>query len=245
MTTRQIAWLLRCAPQATAPNVIKAYANCGWGGAGIANFVFSIHEDGPGGKQVGPACNTRMVSNWGTDAVWFPDAVKLTPGKQYYLQYRREDGEPFFSYLSADWEVARDRWGDVAIEIYYHRGHPYNVQRMIEAAKKSLEYFSTHFSPYQHRQLRILEFPRYARFAQSFPNTIPFSESIGFIANLEERDDDDEGPIDYVFYVTAHEIAHQWWAHQVIGGFVQGATVMSESLSQYSALMVREKEYWV
>jgi aminopeptidase N len=46
-----------------------------------------------------------------------------------------------------------------------------------------------------------------------------------------------------VFYVTAHEIAHQWWAHQVIGANVQGATVLSESLSQYSALMVMEKEY--
>ena len=46
-----------------------------------------------------------------------------------------------------------------------------------------------------------------------------------------------------MFYVTAHEIAHQWWAHQVIGADVQGSTVLSESLSQYSALMVMEKEY--
>jgi aminopeptidase N len=53
----------------------------------------------------------------------------------------------------------------------------------------------------------------------------------------------DEKDIDYVFYVTAHEVAHQWWAHQVIGGDVQGATVMSETLAQYSALMVMEKEY--
>jgi ABC-2 type transport system permease protein len=43
--------------------------------------------------------------------------------------------------------------------------------------------------------------------------------------------------------VTAHEVAHQWWAHQVIGGDVQGSTVLSETLSQYSALMVMEKEY--
>jgi aminopeptidase N len=43
--------------------------------------------------------------------------------------------------------------------------------------------------------------------------------------------------------VTAHEVAHQWWAHQVIGANVQGATVLSESLAQYSALMVMEHEY--
>ena len=46
-----------------------------------------------------------------------------------------------------------------------------------------------------------------------------------------------------MFYVTAHEIAHQWWAHQVIGADVQGATMIVESLAQYSALMVMEKEY--
>ena len=88
--------------------------------------------------------------------------------------------------------------------------------------------------------MRILEFPRYASFAQAFPNTIPFSESIGFIAKVDPKDPKD---VDYPYYVTAHEIAHQWWAHQVIGANVQGATMMSETLSQYSALMVMKKKY--
>jgi aminopeptidase N len=109
---------------------------------------------------------------------------------------------------------------------------------MIDGVKKSLSYFTANFSPYQHKQVRILEFPRYERFAQAFPNTIPFSESIGFIADLRQKD-----ALDYVFYVTAHEVAHQWWAHQVIGGNVQGSTVLTETMAQYSALMVMEKEY--
>jgi aminopeptidase N len=148
----------------------------------------------------------------------------------------------FYSFLSARYQVKRDRWqgadGEVTIEIYHHPGHEYNVDRMIDAVKKSLDYFTSAFGPYQHRQVRILEFPRYARFAQSFPNTIPYSESIGFIARIASDED-----IDYPFYVTAHEVAHQWWAHQVIGGNVQGATVLSETLSQYSALLVMEREY--
>ncbi|MGD6053416.1 M1 family aminopeptidase, partial [Xanthomonas citri pv. citri] len=116
--------------------------------------------------------------------------------------------------------------------------HEFNVDRMIAATKKSLDYFQANFTPYQHRQVRIIEFPAYARFAQSFANTIPFSESIGFVADLR-----DPAAVDYVFYVTAHEVAHQWWAHQVIGADAQGSTMLSESLSQYSALMVMEKEY--
>jgi ABC-type transport system involved in multi-copper enzyme maturation permease subunit len=182
-----------------------------------------------------------------------PDQIALAPG---YLQREWTEGGRryfhykmdapilnFYSFLSARYAVKRDRWHgaageDVAIEIYYHPGHEYNVDRMIDAVKKSLTYFTENFGPYQHRQVRILEFPRYARFAQSFPNTIPYSESIGFIARIASDDD-----VDYPFYVTAHEVAHQWWAHQVIGGNVQGATVLSETLSQYSALMVMEREY--
>ncbi|KAF1692707.1 ABC transporter permease/M1 family aminopeptidase [Pseudoxanthomonas koreensis] len=159
-------------------------------------------------------------------------------GRRYY-HYRSEAKLlPFFSWLSADWQVARDRWNDVAIEVYHHPTHGWNVPRMIDSTRKSLDYFSRNFSPYQFRQFRILEFPGYQTFAQAFAGTIPYSESIGFIADLRDEED-----IDYVFYVTAHEAAHQWWAHQLIGANVQGATMLSESLAQYSALMVMEQEY--
>lgn len=86
---------------ARTPNIVRAYANCGFND-GVQDFVFTIHEDGPGGKQVGPGCRTRMVPNWGSEVVWFADAVSTEPGRQYYLQYRRIDGKPFFSYLSND-----------------------------------------------------------------------------------------------------------------------------------------------
>jgi ABC-2 type transport system permease protein len=183
-----------------------------------------------------------------------PDQIAVAPG---YLErewneggrryFRYEMDAPilnFWSILSARYTVARDQWqpkngGEpVAIEIFYHDVHDYNIAKMIEAIKASLDYFTVEFSPYQHKQVRILEFPQYASFAQSFPNTIPYSESIGFIADASDPED-----IDFVFYVTAHEVAHQWWAHQVIGGNVQGATLMSESLSQYSALMVMKHYY--
>ncbi|MCC9166714.1 ABC transporter permease/M1 family aminopeptidase [Pontibacter harenae] len=169
-----------------------------------------------------------------------------TEGDRRYFHYKMD--APilnFYSFLSADYQVKKDTWTgkdgkEVAIEVYYHKGHEYNLDRMIKSVKKSLDYFTTNFSPYQHRQVRILEFPGYQSFAQSFPNTIPYSEAIGFIADVDENDPED---VDYPFYVTAHEVAHQWWAHQVIGGDVQGSVLMSETMSQYSALMVMKKEY--
>ena len=177
-----------------------------------------------------------------------PDQIALSPG---YLQKEfTRDGRRcfsyamdrpmlnFYSYLSARWQVKKGKYKDIPIEVYYDAKHPFNVDRMIEAVQKSLAYYEANFTPYQHRQVRIIEFPGYESFAQAFANTIPYSESIGFITDIRDKD-----AIDYVFYVTAHEIAHQWWAHQVIGANMQGSTVLSESLAQYSALMVMEKEY--
>ncbi len=159
-------------------------------------------------------------------------------GRNYYQYKMDQKMMPFFAYLSADWQVKKGEWKGIPIEVYHDPKHAYNVERMVTATQKSLDYYTTQFTPYQHKQVRILEFPNYASFAQSFANTIPFSESIGFIADLRDKD-----AIDYVFYVTAHEVAHQWWGHQVTAANVQGASMLIESLSQYSALMVMEKEY--
>jgi aminopeptidase N len=142
-----------------------------------------------------------------------------------------------YSYLSAEYTLAKDQWRDVDIEVFHHASHTYNVQRMIGAAKDSLDYFTKAFSPYQYKQLRIVEFPDYRRFAQSFPGTIPYSEGIGFVADVTDDD------IDAPYYVTAHEVSHQWWGHQLTAANVQGDGFIHETLAQYSALLVMEQKY--
>jgi ABC-2 type transport system permease protein len=149
--------------------------------------------------------------------------------------------------VSARYAVKRDTWhgpdGDVAIEIDYHPGHEVNLDRMMAGVKDSLDYFTRHYGPYQHKVVRIIEFPRFSRgggFAESFPNTVPFNEAIGFTAKVNDRDPQD---IDYPYFVTAHEVAHQWWAHQEMPANVQGAEFITESLAEYSALMVLKQKY--
>lgn len=199
----------------------------------------------------------RSSNDIGADADWInfqttvstsDDQIALAPG---YLQKQwQKDGRRFYQYqmdrpmlnffafLSGRWEIRKGQWHGMPIEVYYDAKHGYNVDRMITAAQKSFDYFNTQFTPYQQHQLRIIEFPGYKNFAQSFANTVPYSEGIGFIADLRDQE-----KVDYVFFVTAHEIAHQWWGHQVVGANVQGSAMLSESLAQYSALMVMEKEY--
>lgn len=143
-----------------------------------------------------------------------------------------------FSLQSARYVVKSVPHRGVQLSVYHQPGHEFNVQRMLDAMAASIDLFQDAFSPYQFKQARILEFPAYDNFAQAFAGTMPYSESIGFLMKLEGED-----KIDMVTYVTAHEVAHQWWAHQVIGADKQGSTLLSESFAQYSALLVMEKLY--
>lgn len=152
----------------------------------------------------------------------------------------------FYSIVSARYEVIKDKWipskqvlgNPIDLEIYYHKGHEYNLNRMMESMRYSFDYFSINFSPYPYQKMRIMEFPRYAQFAQSFPTAVPFSESIGFVLNIN-----DEKDVDMAFYITAHELAHQWWGVQVEAANVQGQNMILETLAQYSAIMVLKQKY--
>ncbi|MFC2185731.1 ABC transporter permease/M1 family aminopeptidase [Fulvivirgaceae bacterium LMO-SS25] len=167
-------------------------------------------------------------------------------GRNYFHYKTNQSIIHFYPIVSGHYEVMRDTSipsGNtskelVDLEIYYHKGHEYNLTRMMESMKMSLDYYSTHFSPYQYKQLRIVEFPRYRSFAQSLPGIIPFSEAIGFIMDI-----DDEKDVDMAFYITAHEVAHQWWGLQLEAANVQGQNMILETLAQYSAMMVLREKY--
>jgi ABC-2 type transport system permease protein len=181
------------------------------------------------------------------------DQIAIAPG---YLQREWQDNgrhffeysmgsthiADFFAYLSARYTVRREVYpgagGPVNLEVYFDPANPYNVEDMLASTRAGLSYYQEHFSPYQFNQFRIMEFPRYRGFAQSFSNTVPFSESIGFITRVRKPTDSD-----LTYFVTAHELGHQWWGHQLIGGLVEGSNMMSETLAQYSAYMVTQQRY--
>jgi ABC-2 type transport system permease protein len=181
------------------------------------------------------------------------DQIALSPG--YLTRDWHSNGRHYFTYdmgsvktldftayVSARYNVKREIYqgvaNPIAIEVYHTAAHTYDVRDMIDSSKAGLAYYEKNFSPFQFRQYRILEYPRYRNFAQSFPNTIPFSEGIGFIGRVEKPVD-----IDFTYFVTAHELGHQWWAHQLIGGRVEGSNMLSETLAEYSALMVMQQKY--
>ena len=160
-------------------------------------------------------------------------------GRHYYA-YDMGDVkiQSFFAYVSGRYDVKRENYKGVSIEIYHAPQHNFVVDRMMEAVKGGLDYYQANYSPFQYKQFRILEFPRYRQFAQSFPNTSPFTETFWISRVLDPQKD-----IDFTYFVTAHELAHQWWGHQLVGARVAGSNMMSESLAEYSALRVAQRKY--
>ncbi|NVI80502.1 M1 family aminopeptidase [Janthinobacterium sp. BJB401] len=159
-------------------------------------------------------------------------------GRRYFSYRMAQPALPFFAFQSGRWQVRRAQWQDVAIEVHHDAKHAWNTGSMIAGAQQALAYNTAHFGPYPQRHLRIVEFPLYQQYARSFPGLIPFSESLGFISDLRDPDG-----VDHVFYVTAHEVAHQWWGDQLIAANVQGSGMLTESLAEYSALMAVEQRY--
>ena len=143
----------------------------------------------------------------------------------------------FFSVQSAEYAVTKREHTGIDMEIYHHPAHglmrsacsmPWRCRST--TSRRTLVPTSS--------ITRGDQFPGYATFAQAFAGTVPYSERIGFIANTADEDD-----IDYVTYVTAHEYGHQYWAHQLISAYMQGGTIMVETMAQYSALMVMKEIY--
>jgi ABC-2 type transport system permease protein len=177
------------------------------------------------------------------------DQVPIAPGDKIFD--RIEGGRRIARFVTTApildfWSVQSGRYaekhlaypGGIDLVVYYDARHVANTDRMLNAFRLGLDYYQRNFGPYPRHYARIIEFPDYAQFAQAFPGTMPYSEGIGFIADLRDPDQ-----IDYVTYVAAHELAHQWWAHQIVGADMQGATMLSETLAQYSSLMVMKHLY--
>ena len=195
----------------------QSYFGGGWSTADITVSTDADQTPIAPGKKV-----SDVVANGRRTARFVSDAPILT----------------FFSIQSARYAEKHRNYQGIDLGVYYHPAHPRNVDRMLDALASAMAYYQANFGPYQFDQARIIEFPAYGTFAQAFANTMPYSEAIGFVADTSDPD-----KIDYVTYVTAHELGHQWWAHQIIGADMQGATMLSETLAQYSALMVMKHRY--
>jgi hypothetical protein len=168
-----------------------------------------------------------------------PGCLKKTwskQGRQYFHYVADAPIQNMYHIYSADYNLRKSTWKGVDIQLYHHPENTLNLETIKQGMIGSLEYYSTNFSTYPFRQLTFIEYADPGTGGISFPGTIGYSTNFSLL-NPEA----DARKFDLPFAVTAHEVAHQWWGHQLVPADKEGAPFLSESLAWYSALGVVEK----
>jgi ABC-type transport system involved in multi-copper enzyme maturation permease subunit len=155
---------------------------------------------------------------------------EMEKGGQRTVVWKSDHPVRIFNIVGGRWDVRRGQ----GTAIYYHPGHPYNIDAMLAALDAARRHYSEWFAPFPWRELKISEFPNWAEYAQGFPTNIPFSEGVGFLTRSSQRGDS-------LFTVTAHEVAHQWWGNLLLSGEGPGSVLLSEGMAHYSSALLLEK----
>ena len=168
--------------------------------------------------------NGRLESDW-------------IEGDRHYYKYVNDTKiRNGFIFHSGSYNRVGENYNGTDLEIYHHPDHDYNVGSMMRSMKATLDYCQQYYGPYQFNDMKIIEFPRsYGGFAQSFARTISYSEQAGFMTNI---DTSTSSHWDSPFRLTAHEMSHQWWGHQVVPALALGSKFVTEGLAEYTAAMI-------
>jgi ABC-2 type transport system permease protein len=140
-----------------------------------------------------------------------------------------------YQVYSAKYAVRDAKWNNLPLHIFHRPSDTFNLKTMEESMKASLGYYTANFAPYTSKDLKLVQYPDPGTGGVSLPGTIGYSTNFALLNASDQRG------FDLPFAVVAHEVAHQWWGHQLVPADAKGALFLSESLAWYSALCVVAK----
>lgn len=138
-----------------------------------------------------------------------------------------------FGFELGRFDTTETRRGNVLIRVALDRASrqlpPEARQELTQAAGDALDLFTATFGPYPYSELTLVTVPR--AYSQSLPGIVTLSDlmvadlgEIGPLLGLEDRRT-----------VVAHEVAHQWWGHE-LGWSSYRDQWLSEALASWSAM---------
>ncbi|GAB4233807.1 MAG: M1 family aminopeptidase [Ekhidna sp.] len=142
-----------------------------------------------------------------------------------------------FGVNSGEFRHSKHDIGNKTLEVYSH--HVSNIPVIREAISQTLSFQEKYFGNYSYPELRVIEFPdSEGSYSTAFVNNIPISE-IRFVSNSDKT----KKKTDLSFYVPAHELIHHWWGSKLVPARAKGATMLTESITEYLTLQVYAKQY--
>ncbi|MFN9090987.1 MAG: M1 family aminopeptidase [Alphaproteobacteria bacterium] len=124
------------------------------------------------------------------------------------------------------------------VDVYYHRPHNMNVPRLLSTGQQALSSYARRFGSSGNSRLTIVETPGYSQSVQAFPGLVAVGERTTVIGGDMRQ----PGRPDYPSFVLAHEIAHQWWGHELRPSAELGSALLTEGLADYSALSFMDEQ---
>ena len=135
-----------------------------------------------------------------------------------------------FAWSVGKFSTAKATLGNITITVFYRTGSGLAdaAQRIANHASASLATFNARFGPYPYRNLNIhlVNAKRGFDIGGEFPGLIYLLLNGSYTAETR--------------FVTAHEVAHQWFYNQV-GSDIYREPWLDESFAQYSPLLVEEQ----
>ncbi|WP_300570083.1 M1 family aminopeptidase, partial [Flavobacterium sp.] len=159
-----------------------------------------------------------------------------------YFHYKTDRKIPYrFAFSSARYEVKKEMYKGISIEVYYDKRHSRNVDEVIQSTKNTLDYCQQNFGKYPHKVIRYAEISAFAEgfAATAYPGTIYVKENFGFYSDISRGDKED-----VINQLAGHELSHQWWGNAKISPEEkEGGAILTETLAQYTELMLYEKRH--
>lgn len=165
--------------------------------------------------------------------------TQYTKSNRNYFHYKVQKIPFRFAVSSAKYSIKKSNYNDIAIEIMYEPKHNQNITHLIDRIKKTLQYSETNFGKYPYKIIRFTEISSFTKgfAASAYPATIFINEK-QFHLNLSQGEGED-----IINELAGHELSHQWWGNaQLKPDYREGAGVMTETLAQYTQLMLYKNE---
>ncbi|CAI3791139.1 ABC transporter permease/M1 family aminopeptidase [Rheinheimera sp. MM224] len=163
----------------------------------------------------------------------------------------QQDGRSFFHYKTSQplraisafvvvpWPAIQVQHGKVLLEMYVPEQNQSTELTML-AMQQTLSWFEQQISPYSGEVLRLVSMPELDSGGTGYalPQLVLINHKVG----VRARQAADAG-FSQVYRRAVHEVAHQWFGHDVGNGVPGDGTFLVESLAKYVELVLIEQHF--
>ena len=162
-------------------------------------------------------------------------------GNRDYFQYKNANPmRHALAYFSFDLKKSAAKVDGIELEVYHQKEVSELAQEHLSAMRDTVHYANKHFSPYNAKQLRLIQMPNILGYSgYALPQIMLLDERLGFGVKRDNLD----SSFDHLYRRTLHETAHQWWGHTLDSALTEGSSVLVESLAKLTEVLVLEQKY--